>query len=337
MIFSGYVEEIVRNLQVNGESYIEKLRTDAAEENLQLEFKTKKEPNEIKLHKDDKQNLGKTLSGFSNAEGGIVIWGIATEKNENGTDKAVQLRPIADIENALEIFRNQCATSLQPENRNIKFISVKCRGDQNKGYIAIAIPKGTMRPYMSKAPDHSKYFRRTSVGFQPLEHYEIADMFLSNNNAVLELGWDVTYSGLFGTIANYNFELFVKNIGAVPATEPYFILDDAELKFGRSGLGIKIIKGSNNIICKTGSLEQVFPEETFVIQRVPFHREQSPLGHMFWGQFTYLNAVQRDIVQDLRLRGKVGCLNGITVDVESIVLASEIKRRCIGSTTIGSN
>ena len=328
MIFSSYVEEVWKNLELNGEIYITKLLADSAEENLQLEFKTKKDPSEIKLHKDDKQNLGKTLSGFSNAEGGIAIWGIATEKNEIGTDKAVQPRPIADIDNALEVFRNQCATSLQPENQNIKFICIKCGEDQSKGYIAIAIPKGPMRPYMSKAPDHSKYFRRTSIGFQPLEHYEIADLFLSNTNAVLELGWDVSLASQSHEAVSFTFELFVRNIGSVPATEPYFILDNSELKLPLDGYRIKEIKGTNNVIFKASTLEQVFPEETYVLLRLPIHLELSSLRSIYWGQyFSPTTPKERQFV-DVDLFGKVGCLNGTASSVDILVSTSNVGERC---------
>ena len=132
MIFSTYLEEVIGKLESEGENFINRLRADSTEENLQLEFKTKKSPAELELHKEDKQNLGKALSGFSNAEGGIVIWGVGTKK-ENGIDKANQLRPISNIENSFEVFRNQCATSLQPENPDLKFLLVRCGDDNTKG------------------------------------------------------------------------------------------------------------------------------------------------------------------------------------------------------------
>ena len=327
MVFSNYQNEVIRNLETDGENYITGLLAEDAEENLQLEFKTKKEPNKLKLHIDDKQNLGKALSGFSNAEGGIVIWGIATKK-ENGIDKADKPRPIADIDHAFEVFRNQCATSLQPENQAIKFLRIKCSDDTFKGYIAIAVPKGQVRPYMSKAPDHSKYFRRTSIGFQPLEHYEIADLFLSNTNAVLELGWDVSLASQSHEAVSFTFELFVRNIGAVPATEPYFILNNSELKLPLSGYGVKEIKGTNNVIFKASTLEQVFPEETYVLLRLPIHLELASLQSVYWGQYYSPTTPKERQFVDVDLVGKVGCLNGTVSSVEIPLSASDVGERC---------
>jgi len=56
-----------------------------AEESQSLEFKTKADPTSGKFGKDDKENLGKSLSGLSNAVGGLLIWGIDTKKDGKET------------------------------------------------------------------------------------------------------------------------------------------------------------------------------------------------------------------------------------------------------------
>jgi hypothetical protein len=50
------------------------------------------------LHKDDKRNLGKSLSGFSNAIGGVVVWGVATSPKPDEEAVAARLVPIREID-----------------------------------------------------------------------------------------------------------------------------------------------------------------------------------------------------------------------------------------------
>ena len=64
------------------------------EENLQLEFKTIKNPN--LTNNDDKKNFAKALSGFANSSGGILIWGIETNKKD-GIDCASEISEIQKI------------------------------------------------------------------------------------------------------------------------------------------------------------------------------------------------------------------------------------------------
>ena len=58
---------------------------DGEQENLHLEFKTVNSA--TLMDKDDKKNFAKALSGFSNANGGLVIWGIYAS-NKEGVDCA---------------------------------------------------------------------------------------------------------------------------------------------------------------------------------------------------------------------------------------------------------
>ena len=51
-------------------------------EHLQLDFKT---INDADLnHRDDRKTLAKAMSGFSNSNGGLIIWGVVAEKNDEG-------------------------------------------------------------------------------------------------------------------------------------------------------------------------------------------------------------------------------------------------------------
>src|SRR4051794_39425438 len=72
--------ELFDQLKGGDETGLEELCTRKAEEGLHLEFKSKGDPSTTGLEKTDRKNWGKCLSGFSNADGGVVIWGIKTGK-----------------------------------------------------------------------------------------------------------------------------------------------------------------------------------------------------------------------------------------------------------------
>jgi predicted HTH transcriptional regulator len=49
------------------------------EETLDLDFKAISNP-ELKSH-DDRRNLARAISGFANASGGLIVWGVDARKN----------------------------------------------------------------------------------------------------------------------------------------------------------------------------------------------------------------------------------------------------------------
>ena len=75
---------------------IERFILEGQEENLNLEFKTVVHPNyNLNNKEDDKKNISKTLSGFANSNGGIIIWGIKAKENEKKQDIATDKKPPA--------------------------------------------------------------------------------------------------------------------------------------------------------------------------------------------------------------------------------------------------
>ena len=69
---------------------IANLIAEKRDEDLHVEFKT---VNSSDLtHPDDRKNLAKALSGFANAAGGLIIWGVATERERATLRTSKKLR-----------------------------------------------------------------------------------------------------------------------------------------------------------------------------------------------------------------------------------------------------
>ncbi len=117
------MREITQKLLEDGEAGLTNLIGRA--ESIELEFKTKEHPDSQILSKTDKRNLGKALSGFSNADGGVVVFGIETKRKAH-QDRAHELRPIADIARFKSEVDGRLGELLRPANPSIATYAVQC-------------------------------------------------------------------------------------------------------------------------------------------------------------------------------------------------------------------
>jgi predicted HTH transcriptional regulator len=85
---------VAKEISSNGEAAINDMIAERREESLHLEFKTFS--SDTTLTRDDRKMLAKAICGFANAEGGILIVGVETKKND-GVDAAFAKRPVADL------------------------------------------------------------------------------------------------------------------------------------------------------------------------------------------------------------------------------------------------
>jgi predicted HTH transcriptional regulator len=78
------------------EAELQALVDEQREEGLYLEFKQKADRRNGDLSETEKKGFSKALSGFANADGGVVVFGIETSKDVDGVDRATSLKPITD-------------------------------------------------------------------------------------------------------------------------------------------------------------------------------------------------------------------------------------------------
>lgn len=82
MIFSKPLKDV-------NEQDIQRLINDQIEENIHLDYKR-----EIALSPKGKKELAKDVSAFANSKGGVIIYGIEEEKNEDGIPVPVRIAGI---------------------------------------------------------------------------------------------------------------------------------------------------------------------------------------------------------------------------------------------------
>ncbi len=141
-------------------------------EGLYLEFKTKSNSNVADLDKEDKKNFADALSQFANSDGGVLIWGIKTDKP---LDVAKELRPIKEVSKFMAKLQSYLKDAVQPIVDGVLFDTVYSDRDSNEGYVRILIPVSYKVPHRSMFS--REYFKRNQEGKYKLEHFDLEDMF----------------------------------------------------------------------------------------------------------------------------------------------------------------
>jgi hypothetical protein len=136
-----------------------------------VEFKEKSDRRIPDLSEYDKTNFAKALSSFSNAEGGILIWGIKTRKRD-GQDYAAVLKSITQVEAFAERLRDSLINILMPQNPGVRIEAVRNR--LGNGYVKCFIPASDNPPHRSM--QDREYWVRLDGRSVKLEHYLIRDM-----------------------------------------------------------------------------------------------------------------------------------------------------------------
>jgi hypothetical protein len=152
---------------MNKES-IQEFIGESRDEDLHLDFKT---VNSSDLtHPDDRKNFAKALSGFANSAGGLIVWGVATDKKSCATEIR-EIEELSTFKMKLE-EHNSSWVSAPPDGVLHKTIPIS---GPDKGCAVTFVPESDSVPHMYNL-EH-RYYKRNGSRFLPMEHYEVADMF----------------------------------------------------------------------------------------------------------------------------------------------------------------
>lgn len=198
---------------------------DGAAEGLRLEFKEKEEPSSPKLSRTDKRNIAQAVSSFANSDGGLLIYGVRTERRD-GADVAAQLMPIADISAFLNNFRAVVSLNISPELQAIDVGAVPSVELLGGGFVVCNVGRSDARPHMSIAPGVHSYFRRSFDGNVPMTPSEVKDQVLAMRDAILEPQYVWSKGGVYSTqpgwiAAQIPIEFRLKNVGRALCRNPF--------------------------------------------------------------------------------------------------------------------
>jgi hypothetical protein len=196
---------------------IEEFIRTRQEEHLMLDFKRLNSPDLTAQF--DKDNFATALSGFANAVGGIVVWGVTTQKHASGkVDVAAASAEITDLTMAVGRLNEFTGVLVTAAVEGVRHKKIETQ--PNHGFVATLIPESDMVPHMALAGIHG-YRKRNGDRFLPMEHFEIADMFGRRRRPVLRVLSALSRGGTGNAYREVNIDLFLENRGRGSAVAPY--------------------------------------------------------------------------------------------------------------------
>lgn len=165
------LNSIIEDIEANGIEAIKGFIERKISEQFFVDFK-RTEHNDYadkrSIGNDDRKNLAKALSGFSNSEGGVLIWGVDEKKGiANG------LIPINNSHLFSTLLNKEFSTLIIPINTKVRNIVVS--DDNNSGYVITVIPKSENVPHEYIA--EGRFYMRTGDSFKPVPYSVLAGMF----------------------------------------------------------------------------------------------------------------------------------------------------------------
>ena len=210
--------------------------SEGQEENLNLEFKTVVHPNNNQHNKDDdKKNISKTLSGFANSNGGIIVWGIKAKENASKQDIATDKKPINELTKFLNTLNRLEGQAVTPVITGIEHKKIEITNDS--GFVVSYIPASDFAPHMANYSG-KHYYKRSGDSFYTCEHYDIKDMFQRKHSAYLDLNIkDKEIHQIHGDNMRVELVLSLKNTGRNYAKAPLIKVEiNQPYKFSDFGL-----------------------------------------------------------------------------------------------------
>lgn len=316
----GFWEE----LKARGYAAIDNLRDTP--ESLTLEFKRKASPEGLGLSGDDRKGIAETLSGMSNAVGGVLLFGIIGRK-DGDLDVAEAAQDLCEVEVLAGRIRALCSEVLTPINNDVEVLPLAQPGTET-GVVAVRIGRSENRPHMSTAKDHRRYYLRTVGANLPMLDYQIRDMLRIQTAPQPELAYRFEkYVGYSGT-EYLSITLLIENTGRVSAMHAYVLVrtsdhvhrvtavDNSFQPFEHADLHLRSFRSMSDQIIHPGMM---VPAVRILAQV----RRERPEGEteITFGSANYAKAVDSELKATIAL----GCENCPLVEYALTLGGSELE------------
>lgn len=188
-----------------------------AQENRHLDFKLLGKP---EFGPDDQRHLAKAVSGFANAEGGVIVWGVDArpDPDDEYIDQVVATPGVANARQILAKLNNLSPDASSPGVRGLDH-RIIVGAAELPSFVATFVPEGESGPYMTMLKEaRHRYYRRIGSSFSPMDHGMVADMFGRRAQPMLQVECRPESS------ASLNLRAIVTNVGRGIARAPYLML-----------------------------------------------------------------------------------------------------------------
>jgi hypothetical protein len=201
-----------------------KLVSDAEEESLHLDFKevTVAPPANPADDPYILEKLARSLSGFANVGGGLLIYGIRTAGGGKGQpDRAQAITPIPSLRAFRASIEKRASLVVDPVIASVDVREVEDPSHPDHGVLAILVPEslgGPHRAVRTRAETNERYFMRTTTEIQTMPHSLLADRFARVARPVMRVVAMLTIGG--GGVVGVGLNIKLRNVGRGVASQP---------------------------------------------------------------------------------------------------------------------
>ncbi|HIA52081.1 MAG TPA: ATP-binding protein [Candidatus Melainabacteria bacterium] len=130
---------LFKQFQNGGLDFIKSLAEKKATESEVLDFKLAKNA-DGQLETEDKANLAKALSGFSNTRGGLLVWGVYCAEDKNGEDCVQSFKPIANVAAFKSAVTSSICQLTAPAVQGVETVCILEKEHATAGYLILHVP-----------------------------------------------------------------------------------------------------------------------------------------------------------------------------------------------------
>jgi len=214
--------ELFQRLREGRCSALDELIDDREPESLFLDFKRSPQEGAAKnLAPDDNKNLSKAISGFANASGGVVVWGVDCRRDNTTGNEVVEKHPLLDAGGFNTKLQAAISRTTIPAHPGVQVLFFDEPTQSPAGYAVVYVPQSLIGPIRSLVTNH--YHVRTGSDFSFVPHDVLAGMFgrPPRPNADLNL---ISHPARLNSSPGHltlAFGLVAVNLGAVVGERPY--------------------------------------------------------------------------------------------------------------------
>lgn len=216
-------------------------------EDLYFEAKTCSEP----FSEVDQGHLAEAVSGFANADGGVLIYGLVAAGGGRDTpDMVTRVEHVKKLDLVNSRVLSLIGQLVDPPVPNVQVVRREFDRLPNQGFLLVYVPPSDLGPHRSRKD--REYYRRHGHGFFRMEHFEIAEMFGRRRSPALELFWNPYPSNpciYMGTSQQLAIKVTVglRNNGRAIAKYPALLMKGVTLdSAGLDGCGSFGLQGKPN-------------------------------------------------------------------------------------------
>jgi hypothetical protein len=174
----GRAEDLFAELTSDGEAAIDRFISERRSEELFIDYKKSADDGTgTKLHRADRGNLAKAVSGFGNSEGGLVVWGVTCQQDPVLGDVPTGKVSISNPKRFVSWLEGAMSGCTLPPHSLVRHHAIE-ELSGSRGYAVTLVPKSTLAPHQCIIePYRYRYYLRAGSNFEHVPHGVLAGMF----------------------------------------------------------------------------------------------------------------------------------------------------------------